>query len=118
MTRLSPSPCRTNDLDFSHSRVRFHFAAAIILMAGLTAGAQTSSGPPDEHAALPAGPGRELMIRVCSQCHSPDVAADEQLDPAAWKNLVDQMAGKGAVATDAELDEIVRYLANAFPSSK
>jgi competence protein ComEA len=103
-------------LDFNHSRVRFHLAAALILLAGLTAGAQTASGPGDEHAAFPAGPGRELTIRVCSQCHSPDMAADQQLDPAGWKSLVDQMAGKGAVATDAELDEIVRYLANAFPA--
>jgi competence protein ComEA len=98
--------------------VRFHLAGALILLAGLTAAAQTASGPPDEHASLPAGPGRELTIRVCSQCHSPDMAADEQLDPAGWKSLVDEMAGKGAVATDAELDEIVRYLANAFPSTK
>jgi competence protein ComEA len=112
MTRSSPSPCRRSSLDF-------HLvAAALILLAGLTAGAQTASGPPDEHAALPAGAGRELTIRVCSQCHSPDMAADQQLDPAGWKSLVDEMAGKGAVATDAELDEIVRYLANAFPSTK
>ena len=93
-------------------------AAALVLMAGLTAGAQTSSSPSDEHPALPAGPGRELMIRVCSQCHSPDVAAEQQLDPAGWKSVVDQMASKGAVATDAELDEIVQYLVNAFPDSK
>lgn len=93
-------------------------AAALVLISGLTAGAQTSSGPADEHKALPAGPGRELMIRVCSPCHSPDVAADQQLDPAGWKTLVDQMAGKGALATDAEFDEIVQYLANAFPASK
>ena len=52
------------------------------------------------------------------QCHALDVAADQQLDPAGWKSLVDQMAGKGAVATDAEFDEIVHYLANAFPASK
>ena len=94
------------------------FAAALALMSGLMAAAQTPSGPSDEHAALPAGPGRELTIRVCSQCHSPDVAADQQLDPAGWKTLVDQMAGRGAVATDAELDEIVRYLSNAFPAVK
>ncbi|MSO83286.1 MAG: cytochrome c [Acidobacteria bacterium] len=94
------------------------FVAALVLMSGLTAGAQTSSGPADEHAALPAGPGRELVIRVCSQCHSPDVVANQQLDPAGWKRLVDQMAGLGAAATDAEFDEIVHYLADAFPASK
>ena len=58
------------------------------------------------------------MIRVCSSCHSPDLAADQQLDPAGWKGLVDQMAATGAMATDAELDEIVRYLSTAFPPSK
>ena len=87
-------------------------------MSGLTARAQTVSPPADEHPALPAGPGRELMIRVCSPCHSPDQAADQQLDLDGWKKLVDQMASKGAVATDEEFEEIVRYLANAFPASK
>jgi competence protein ComEA len=93
-------------------------AAAVLLVGGLTAAAQTPSGPADDHPALPAGPGRELMIRVCSSCHSPDVAADQQLDAAGWKTMVDQMAAKGAVATDPEFDEIVHYLANAFPVPK
>jgi mono/diheme cytochrome c family protein len=92
--------------------------AALVLVWGVTAAAQTSPGPPDEHKALPPGQGRDLMIRVCSQCHSPDSAADQQLDPAGWKTLVDQMAEKGAVATDAEFAEIVQYLATAFPVSK
>ena len=98
-------------------RARF-CAAALVLMSGLTAGAQTSSGPTDEYPALPPGPGRELMIRVCSQCHSPDVVAGQQLDRAGWTRVVDQMASQGAVATDPEFDEIVQYLAAAFPASR
>jgi mono/diheme cytochrome c family protein len=94
------------------------FAGAVVLMSGLTAWAQATSPPSDEHPALPAGPGRELMIRVCSTCHSPELAADQQLDAEGWKSLVDQMAGKGAVATEAEFEEIVRYLGNAFPPAK
>ena len=58
------------------------------------------------------------MIRVCSACHSPDSAADEQLDAKGWKDLVDDMASKGADATEGEFDQIVRYLTNAFPPSK
>jgi competence protein ComEA len=84
----------------------------------MTAWAQTPAPPADEHPALPAGPGRALMIRVCSACHSPDLAAEQQLDTAGWKALVDQMASKGAAATDEEFDEIVQYLAKAFPPSK
>jgi competence protein ComEA len=90
------------------------FAVALVFVAGLAAGVR-AAGAADDHPALPEGTGRELMIKVCSQCHSPDVAADQQLDAAGWKGLVDQMASKGAVATEAEFDEIVKYLAGAFP---
>ena len=85
---------------------------------GLTVGSQTSFGRGDDHPNLPDGPGRDVMIRVCSQCHSPDVAANQELDKAGWKDLVDQMASKGATATDAEFDQIVSYLSTAFPVPK
>jgi len=49
-------------------------------MCGLTAAASDSFRTADEHTKLPAGPGRELTIRVCSQCHAPEMAADQQLD--------------------------------------
>jgi len=90
----------------------------VVLLSGLSGRAQAPTPPADEHAAFPAGAGRELTLRVCSQCHAPEVAADQQLDEAGWKTLVDQMAGKGATATDAEFDEIVHYLAGAFPAPK
>ena len=104
----------------SWSLVRAGFlAGAFVLMFGLTARTQqTPPGQADEHKALPAGEGRELMIRVCGQCHSPDSAADQQLDAKGWKDLVNDMASKGADGTDAELDQIVSYLAKAFPVSK
>ena len=90
--------------------------AAVALLSGLTASAQNAPQPADEYPKLPAGPGRELVIRVCSPCHAPDIVADQQLDAADWKTLVDQMATEGASATDAEFEEIVRYLSNAFPA--
>ena len=94
------------------------FAAALALLSGLTAAAQNASQPTDEYPKLPAGPGRDVTIRVCSPCHSPDLVADQQLDPEGWKRLVDQMAESGATATEEEFGEIVRYLANAFPPPK
>ena len=87
-------------------------------MSGLTGSTSSLLGQADEHPALPPGAGRELMIRVCSQCHEPEKVADQQLDRAGWKDVVDQMASKGAQATDPELDQIVDYLANAFPPSR
>jgi competence protein ComEA len=89
---------------------------ALLLTAGLTATQQ--GGGQDSHPSLPLGDGRDVMIRVCSKCHDPELAADQQNDRAGWKDLVDQMASKGADATDAELEQIVDYLAKAFPPTK
>ena len=51
------------------------------------------------------------MVRVCAQCHSPEIAAQQSLDAQGWKALVNQMANNGANATDAEFDTIAKYLA-------
>ena len=64
---------------------------------------------------LPPGPGHDLMVRVCSGCHSPAVAASQRLSPQEWNSLVQDMAARGAVATDDEFDQITQYLANSFP---
>ena len=69
----------------------------------------------DDFKALPAGQGRDVMVRVCSQCHSPEIAAQQNLDAQGWKDLVNQMANNGANATDAEFDTISKYLTASFP---
>ena len=85
------------------------FTLAVVL-AGLTGPALA-----DDYKSLPEGPGRDVMVRVCSQCHSPEVAAQQSLDAPGWKALVDQMANNGAQASDAEFDTITKYLTAAFP---
>lgn len=89
-----------------------------VLLSGLMALAQTPSPPADEHANFPPGPARDLTIRVCSQCHTPDIVAEQQNDLDGWKTVVDDMASKGAQGSDEELDQIVHYLATAFPVPK
>ncbi len=66
---------------------------------------------------LPAGPGHDTMVRVCSECHSPDIVADQRMTADGWHDLVEQMAGMGAQASDAELEEIAAYLARSFPAT-
>ncbi|HET7086587.1 MAG TPA: hypothetical protein VFI23_17610 [Rhizomicrobium sp.] len=70
----------------------------------------------DDYKSLPEGPGRDVMVRVCSQCHSPEIAAQQKLDSQGWKDLVNQMANNGANASDAEFDTIAKYLAGSFPA--
>ena len=87
------------------------FAAAVLLSLGLAAPAFA-----DDFKSLPEGQGRDVMVKVCSQCHSPEIAAQQKLDAQGWKDLVNQMANNGANATDAEFDTISKYLAQAFPA--
>jgi cytochrome c5 len=95
------------------------FAAAGIFLLTLAAAAQTpppSSGGEPPGAKLPPGEGRDLVMRACSKCHDPSIAAGEDLDGAGWKLLVDQMAANGANASDDEFAQIVAYLTKAFPA--
>lgn len=69
----------------------------------------------DDFKVLPQGAGRDLTVKVCSQCHSPEIIAHQSLNAQGWKDLVNQMASNGANATDAEFDTITKYLAASFP---
>lgn len=114
------------------SRVLLFAASTFLLTAALAVGAQnsqsqsqnsqsqsqdsqTQSTPDDGHSNFPPGEGRELTLRVCSTCHPADVLAEQELDLDGWKETVSQMASMGADATEQQLDQIVNYLAKAFP---
>jgi hypothetical protein len=71
--------------------------------------------PQLRYSALPPGPGRDITIRVCSGCHSPAIAANEQLSLQAWRGLVQRMATLGAVATVDEFNQTTLYLSKSFP---
>jgi len=64
---------------------------------------------------LPPGSGHDLTVKVCSACHSPDLAASQHLSAQEWNSLVQDMSARGAVASDEEFDEITDYLAKSFP---
>jgi mono/diheme cytochrome c family protein len=91
--------------------------AAFTMTAGMLGSAVPgAAGQDDKHPSLPAGEGRDVMIRVCSQCHEAEKVVGQENDERGWKELVDQMASNGAQATDEELAAIVKYLAKAFPA--
>lgn len=67
-------------------------------------------------AALPDAPTRDLVIRVCGQCHEPNRAASLRLTRDGWEGVVAKMKGlgAGALASDAELAQITDYLSDNF----
>ena len=63
---------------------------------------------------LPPGEGRETVMRVCTACHDIDAVPRLHYSREGWANLVSSMKDMGADATDAELAQIVNYLAKNF----
>ncbi len=63
---------------------------------------------------FPDGPGKETFLKVCTQCHEADPIATLRYSKDEWKDLVDDMKGKGADATDDECNVIVEYLFKNF----
>ena len=49
-------------------------------------------------------------MRVCSQCHDPEIVVVYDRSEAEWNYAVHQMADNGAEATDAEFEQIIDYL--------
>lgn len=67
--------------------------------------------------ALPPGPAHDLTVRVCSGCHAPEIAAQQRLNRQGWEEVIEMMASRGAVASDAELAQITEYLSTNFPAT-
>jgi quinoprotein glucose dehydrogenase len=82
----------------------------------ITPAARPVATVPSMPGQLPSGPGHDLTVRVCSGCHSADLAASQHLSPQDWDSLVQSMSARGAVATDDELKQITNYLVKSFPA--
>jgi competence protein ComEA len=81
-------------------------------------GQQAAPQAPAQHTQypeLPAGAGKDTLIRVCSKCHSPDNVIANGQDRAGWESTITKMAGFGAEASDEEFTEILDYLVKNFP---
>ena len=59
---------------------------------------------------LPPSADRELLFRVCSECHGIEDALVERRPASEWRSVADDMLRRGAQATDDEIKTIVTYL--------
>ncbi len=65
--------------------------------------AQQPAQPQQQYPELPAGEGKDTLIRVCSKCHSPDNVIANGQDREGWENTITKMAGFGAAAPTMSL---------------
>jgi competence protein ComEA len=94
---------------------------ALVLSAFVLAGAvifgaapEAPPGATETYDRLPAGPGRDVLIKACIICHDPQRATAVRLTREGWEGVVTDMAKRGMVATDSEKAVIVEYLAANF----
>jgi mono/diheme cytochrome c family protein len=64
--------------------------------------------------ALPPGPGRDVLLRNCSTCHTALNVTTERHDAAGWDQVIGTMIDRGAKVSDADQDAIQAYLAKNF----
>lgn len=76
-----------------------------------------SQQPAHAYPELPDGAGKDTLIKVCGQCHSPDNVIANGRDRAAWEEEITKMAGFGAQGTDEEFTAILDYLVKNFPGT-
>jgi cytochrome c5 len=63
---------------------------------------------------IPDGEGKDLVLKVCTPCHGTVEFSAKRLTRKEWDDKVDNMAARGARASDEEFDVIVKYLAKNF----
>ncbi len=97
------------------SRTVAAVSAAGLLLAAL---ALRAAAPPDpasiSTALLPAGKERALLIQRCAVCHPIEQVVANKRGNADWERQVTRMVGFGAIATDAEQDQLLDYLERNF----
>ena len=75
----------------------------------------------DDHDAkdLPDGPGKELVAKVCIDCHDAAAFRKQRFSQDEWFDKVGDMVDRGAKADEKQQGEIVAYLLSNFgPAAK
>jgi hypothetical protein len=66
------------------------------------------------HGPLPDGPGKELVLNICTQCHDLQRVRRTRLSPEGWLAVIETMLNEGAPLSEQDLPDVLRYLARNF----
>jgi hypothetical protein len=66
------------------------------------------------HGPLPEGPGREVVLNICTQCHDLARVRRERLSAEGWAEILDAMLNEGAPLNQQDFATVLRYLARNF----
>jgi cytochrome c5 len=66
------------------------------------------------HGPLPDGPGRDVVLTVCTQCHDLQRVRRQRSTAEGWSEILDAMLNEGAPLSTEEYALVLRYLARNF----
>jgi competence protein ComEA len=95
--------------------------AAIVPSAPVSArqavGPSAATDQSSAHPEFPPGTGRDVVLRLCVRCHSPNIILASGQDRTGWENTISKMVGLGATGSDEDFTDIADYLTANFPPS-
>jgi len=68
-----------------------------------------AAGPP-----LPEGAGKDIVVRMCTQCHGAAVFTSLRMSRTGWEDEVAAMVERGAAGTAPEVHTVVDYMVKYF----
>ena len=63
---------------------------------------------------LPEGNGKEVFVRMCSNCHAAKRVTKTRFPKKFWESTVDDMVSRGAEGTEEEAMVVISYLSRNF----
>jgi cytochrome c5 len=63
---------------------------------------------------LPDGPGKAILLNICTQCHSLERVKVRGGDRESWNELLSHMLNEGAPLSDEDYPVLLNYLARNF----
>jgi uncharacterized protein len=69
---------------------------------------------PAQDGALPEGPGKSAVLKICSECHPVEQAVSMRGSEKDWKDVIELMIDRGATGSEDEFNSILAYLAKNY----
>ncbi len=91
---------------------RYTLLLPILILISFLAAANTRAA--EQSGGLPDGPGKDLLMSRCFQCHSENMWKGQRQDRKAWEGALYRMVGRGALWTEDEINAMASYLATAL----
>jgi len=66
------------------------------------------------HGPLPDGPGKTVVLNICTQCHDLQRVRRQRSTAQEWAEILDAMLNEGAPLSERDFPVLLRYLAKNF----